>query len=162
MGGENAIFIHLTLVPYIATAGELKTKPTQHSVRELRAIGIQPDILLCRCDRPLPAEIKRKIGLFCNIGEDAVISAVDVDSIYEVPLHFSSEGIDEIIMKLLDLPYRKKDLSRVGRSWSTRSAAAGRGDDRHRRQVRLLRGLLQVAQRGADPRRHGLQRQRRG
>jgi CTP synthase len=112
VGGDNAIFIHLTLVPYIATAGELKTKPTQHSVRELRAIGIQPDILLCRSDRPLPDDIKRKIGLFCNIGEDAVIAAVDVDSIYEVPLHFSSEGIDEIIMKLLDLPYRKKDLSK--------------------------------------------------
>jgi CTP synthase len=110
VGHENAIYIHLTLVPYIATSGELKTKPTQHSVRELRAIGIQPDILLCRCDRPLPAELKRKIGLFCNIGEDAVISAVDVKSIYEVPLHFSSEGIDEIIMKLLNLPYRKKDL----------------------------------------------------
>jgi CTP synthase len=110
VGRENAIFVHLTLVPFISTSGELKTKPTQHSVRELRAIGIQPDILLCRCDRPLPPEIKRKIGLFCNIGEDAVISAIDVDSIYEVPLHFSSEGIDEIIMKLLDLPYRKKDL----------------------------------------------------
>ncbi len=110
VGRENAIYVHLTLVPYIATSGELKTKPTQHSVRELRAIGIQPDILLCRSDRPLPADLKRKIGLFCNIGEDAVISAVDVHSIYEVPLHFSSEGIDEIIMKLLDLPYRKKDL----------------------------------------------------
>jgi CTP synthase len=111
-GSDNVLFIHLTLVPYIGTSGELKTKPTQHSVRELRAIGIQPDILLCRCDRPLPAELKRKIGLFCNIGEDAVISAVDVDNIYEVPLHFSSEGIDEIIMKLLDLPYRKKNLSK--------------------------------------------------
>jgi len=111
VGRENAIFIHLTLVPYIKTAGELKTKPTQHSVRELRAIGIQPDILLCRCDRPLPAEIKPKIALFCNVGEDAVISAIDVDSIYDVPLHLSDEGIDEIIMKLLDLPYRKKDLS---------------------------------------------------
>jgi CTP synthase len=112
VGKRNAIFVHLTLVPYIAASGELKTKPTQHSVRELRAIGIQPDILLCRCDRPLSAKLKRKIGLFCNIGEDAVISAVDVASIYEVPLHFSSEGIDEIIMKLLDLPYRKKDLSK--------------------------------------------------
>ncbi len=112
VGRGNAIFVHLTLVPFIGASGELKTKPTQHSVRELRAIGIQPDILLCRCDRPLPAEIKRKIGLFCNVGEDAVISAIDVDNIYEVPLHFSSEGIDEIIMKLLDLPYRKKDLSR--------------------------------------------------
>jgi CTP synthase len=111
-GKDNVLFVHLTLVPYIGASGELKTKPTQHSVRELRAIGIQPDILLCRCDRPLPAEIKRKIGLFCNVGEDAVISAVDVDSIYEVPLHFSSEGIDEIIMKLLDLPYRKKNLKK--------------------------------------------------
>jgi CTP synthase len=112
VGKENAIFVHLTLVPYIAAAGELKTKPTQHSVRELRAIGIQPDILLCRCDRPLPSDLKRKIGLFCNVTEDAVISAVDVDSIYEVPLHLSSEGIDEIVMKLLDLPYRKKNLKR--------------------------------------------------
>jgi len=110
VGHSNAIFIHLTLVPFIPTSGELKTKPTQHSVRELRAIGIQPDILLCRCDRPLPSEIKRKIALFCNIGEDAVIGAVDVDTIYDVPLQLSAEGIDEIIVKLLDLPYRRKDL----------------------------------------------------
>ncbi|HXV75500.1 MAG TPA: CTP synthase, partial [Candidatus Polarisedimenticolaceae bacterium] len=112
VGRSNAIFVHLTLVPFIATSGELKTKPTQHSVRELRAIGIQPDILLCRSDRPLPADIKRKIALFCNIGEDAVISATDVSNIYEVPLRLSDEGIDEIVVKLLDLPYRKKDLSR--------------------------------------------------
>ncbi len=110
VGRNNAIFVHLTLVPFIAASHELKTKPTQHSVRELRAIGIQPDILLCRSDRPLPAEIKRKIALFCNVGDDAVISAIDVKSIYEVPLHLSAEGIDEIIVKLLDLPYRKKDL----------------------------------------------------
>jgi len=110
VGRTNAIFVHLTLVPFIAAARELKTKPTQHSVRELRAIGIQPDVLLCRCDRPLPSEIKRKIALFCNIGEDAVISATDVDNIYEVPLRLSDEGIDEIIVKLLDLPYRKKNL----------------------------------------------------
>jgi CTP synthase len=112
VGPTNAIFIHLTLVPFINASNELKTKPTQHSVREMRAIGIQPDILLCRCDRPLPQEIKRKIGLFCNVGEDQVISAIDVDNIYEVPLHLSAEGIDEIIIKLLDLPYRKKDLSK--------------------------------------------------
>jgi len=112
VGKDNAIFVHLTLVPYIAAAGELKTKPTQHSVRELRAIGIQPDILLCRCDRPLPASLKSKIGLFCNVSEDSVITAVDVESIYEVPLRLSNEGIDEIIIKLLDLPYRKKNLSR--------------------------------------------------
>ena len=98
--------MHLTLVPYIAAAGEIKTKPTQHSVRELRSIGIQPDFLVCRSEKPIGDEARRKIGLFCNIGEDAVISAMDVDSIYEVPLLLSAEGIDEIIMKLLDLPYR--------------------------------------------------------
>jgi CTP synthase len=107
---NNAAFVHLTLVPWIGTSGELKTKPTQHSVRELRAIGIQPDILLCRCDRMIPQEVKRKIALFCNISEDAVISARDVETIYEVPLALSAEGIDEIIMKLLDLPYRRKSL----------------------------------------------------
>src|SRR5262245_35520412 len=110
VGRSNAVFVHLTLVPWIGTSGELKTKPTQHSVRELRAIGIQPDILLCRSDRPIPPEVKRKIALFCNVSEDAVISAKDVDTIYDVPLHLSAEGIDEIIMKLLDLPYRRKDL----------------------------------------------------
>jgi CTP synthase len=110
VGRSNAIFVHLTLVPYIAAAGELKTKPTQHSVRDLLAIGIQPDILLCRSDRMIPADLKKKMALFCNVSEDAVISARDVETIYEVPLALSSEGIDEIIMKLLDLPYRKKNL----------------------------------------------------
>ncbi len=110
VGRNNAAFVHLTLVPWIGASGELKTKPTQHSVRELRAIGIQPDILLCRCDRVIPPEVKRKIALFCNISEDAVISARDVETIYEVPLALSAEGIDEIIMKLLDLPYRRKSL----------------------------------------------------
>ncbi len=110
VGRTNAAFVHLTLVPWIGASGELKTKPTQHSVRELRAIGIQPDILLCRCDRAIPQEVKRKIALFCNISEDAVISARDVETIYEVPLALSAEGIDEIIMKLLDLPYRRKSL----------------------------------------------------
>jgi CTP synthase len=110
VGRSNAIFVHLTLVPWIAAAGELKTKPTQHSVRELRAIGIQPDLLLCRSDRPVPPELKRKIALFCNVSEDAVISARDVETIYEVPLALSGEGIDEIIMKFLDLPYRPRNL----------------------------------------------------
>jgi CTP synthase len=110
VGRNNAVFVHLTLVPWIGASGELKTKPTQHSVRELRAIGIQPDILLCRSDRPIPQDVKRKIALFCNVSEDAVISAKDVETIYDVPLHLSAEGIDEIIMKLLDLPYRRKDL----------------------------------------------------
>nr|MCU0255045.1 CTP synthase [Acidobacteriota bacterium] len=111
VGPHRAIFIHLTLVPWLPAAHELKTKPTQHSVRELRAIGIQPDVLLCRCDRPLPHDVRAKIALFCNVSEDQVIAAPDVASIYEVPLRFSSEGIDEIICKLLDLPYRKRNLA---------------------------------------------------
>ncbi len=110
VGPRNAIFIHLTLVPYIAAAGELKTKPTQHSVRELRAIGIQPDVLLCRSDRPIPKDMKRKIGLFCNVPPDQVITAQDVRSIYEVPVALGREGLDAVILKLLDLPYRDKEF----------------------------------------------------
>ncbi|MCI0568843.1 MAG: CTP synthase [Acidobacteria bacterium] len=110
VGRSQAIFIHLTLVPFIGAVGELKTKPTQHSVRELRAIGIQPDILLCRTDRILPADIKKKIALFCNVSEEAVITAKDVESIYEVPLILAREGLDAIILKNLDLPYRDKDM----------------------------------------------------
>jgi CTP synthase len=104
VGRENAIYVHLTLVPYIGAAGELKTKPTQHSVRDLRSIGIQPDILLCRTDRFLSKELKEKIALFCNVPMEAVITAKDVSSIYEVPLVYSQEGLDEIIIKYLDLP----------------------------------------------------------
>jgi CTP synthase len=110
VGPNNAINIHLTLVPHIAAAGELKTKPTQHSVKELRSLGIQPDILLCRTDRFLPQEMKRKIALFTNVTEDAVITAKDVGNIYEVPLVLSQEGLDEIVAKLLDLPFSKKKL----------------------------------------------------
>ncbi len=95
VGRDNVLYVHLTLVPYISTAGELKSKPTQHSVKELRAIGIQPDILLCRADRPLPQEVKRKIALHCNLDMDAVIAAIDVDSIYEVPLVLRHEGLDD-------------------------------------------------------------------
>src|SRR2546427_2719260 len=104
VGRDNSLYIHLTLVPFIGTAGELKTKPTQHSVRDLRSIGIQPDILLCRTDRFLDADIKRKIALFCDVNEEAVITAKDVDTIYEVPLVLSAEGLDRIILKLLHLP----------------------------------------------------------
>jgi CTP synthase len=103
VGKENSLYIHLTLVPYIATAGELKTKPTQHSVKELRSIGIQPDILLCRTDRYLSKAIKSKIALFCNVGEEEVITAKDVDCIYEVPLIFHKEGLDQKIVDLLNI-----------------------------------------------------------
>ncbi|MBI2221000.1 MAG: CTP synthase [Acidobacteria bacterium] len=104
VGRENTLYVHLTLVPYIGAAGELKTKPTQHSVRDLRSIGIQPDVLLCRTDRPLDRDIKRKIALFCDVDEEAVITAKDVSSIYEVPLAFDAEGLDAIILKRLHLP----------------------------------------------------------
>jgi CTP synthase len=108
-GRDNTIYIHLTLVPFIGTAGEVKTKPTQHSVRDLRSIGIQPDILLCRTDRPLPRDVKQKIALFCDVDEHAVITARDVETIYEVPLALASEGIDQIILKLLHLDETPRD-----------------------------------------------------
>jgi CTP synthase len=110
VGRQNAIFVHLTLVPFISTAGELKSKPTQHSVKELLEIGIQPDILLCRTDRPLPRELKEKIALFCNVSESAVITAQDVSTVYEVPLAFASEHLDELIINLLNLSTREPDL----------------------------------------------------
>jgi len=102
-GAGNAIFIHVTLVPYIAAAGELKTKPTQHSVRDLREIGIAPDILLCRSEKPLSRELRGKIALFCNVKESAVISAQDVDTIYDVPLAFHEQGLDGLIISQLGL-----------------------------------------------------------
>jgi CTP synthase len=111
VGRAGAVFIHLTLVPFIGSAGEQKTKPTQHSVRELRAIGIQPDILLCRADRPLSRDLKSKIALFCNVDEKAVITAQDVDSIYEVPLLLAEERIDEILLEMLQLPVRAPDMA---------------------------------------------------
>ena len=110
VGRENSIYVHLTLVPFIETAGELKTKPTQHSVRELREIGIQPDILLCRTGQLLPKEIKQKIALFCNLPAEAVITAKDVECIYEVPLVYSKEGLDAIIADLLRLPEHSIEL----------------------------------------------------
>lgn len=111
VGRENTLYIHLTLVPFIGTAGELKTKPTQHSVRDLRAIGIQPDILLCRTDRSLSDEIKRKIALFCDVDEEAVITATDVSNIYEVPGVLAEEGLDSIILRRLHLPPSKAEMS---------------------------------------------------
>jgi CTP synthase len=112
LGRDNTAFIHVTLVPWIAAAQELKTKPTQHSVKELRAIGIQPDMLLCRSERQLPAEMKEKIALFCDVDVEAVITASDVNSVYEVPLVFAEQGVDEIILRLLRIDAKPRDLSR--------------------------------------------------
>lgn len=111
LGHDRAIFIHLTLVPYIATAGEVKTKPTQHSVKELRSIGIQPDILLCRSEQYLPSENRRKISLFTNVEEKAVISAMDLDHIYKIPQWLHDQGLDEIVVQKLKLDVPPADLS---------------------------------------------------
>lgn len=110
-GVENVMFMHLTLVPYIAVAGEIKTKPTQHSVKELRSIGIQPDILLCRVSEPLPESARRKIALFTNVAQDAVISGVDVGNIYQIPLLYRDQKVDEIVVKHLRLDCPPADLS---------------------------------------------------
>ena len=110
LGRDNCLNIHLTLVPYLKSAGEHKTKPTQHSVKELLSIGIQPDIILCRCEQPIPDEMKKKIALFCNVDQDAVFSSVDVNNIYEVPLKFYEEGFDQKVAIMLRLPARNAHL----------------------------------------------------
>ena len=110
LGAENTLFVHVTLVPYIAAAGEQKTKPTQHSVKEMLSIGIQPDILLCRSDRHIPSELKRKIALFCNVAEACVISMEDVDTIYAVPAELAREGLDAQILRLLKLEARPQNF----------------------------------------------------
>ncbi len=115
VGRENVLYVHVTLVPYLGAAGELKTKPTQHSVNKLREIGIQPNILLCRTDRYLPPELKEKIALFCNLQKEEVVTAKDVDTIYEVPLVFHKEGLDRLIVDRLHLRLSEPDL----REWDS-------------------------------------------
>ena len=151
----HVVYIHLTLLPYIPTAGELKTKPTQHSVKELRSIGIQPDILLCRSDREIPREERRKLGLFCNVRESAVIEARDVRSIYDVPAAYHAAGLDREVLAAFGIePAPKPDMRRWDAVTKRLPQSRGRGDDRGRRQVHRPQGRLQVADRGADPRRH--------
>ncbi|MDD1626025.1 MAG: CTP synthase, partial [Methylococcaceae bacterium] len=115
LGADRSLFIHLTLVPYIRSAGEIKTKPTQHSVKELRAIGIQPDILICRSERPVPLAERRKIALFTNVEEKAVISAIDADSIYRIPLLLHEQGLDDIVVSKLRIDAPPADLT----EWKT-------------------------------------------
>src|SRR5258706_2925366 len=110
LGREHTLFVHVTLVPFIAAAGELKTKPTQHSVKELLSVGIQPDILLCRTDRCLLTGIKSKIALFCNVSEDAVLTAKDVASIYEVPVVFAHEEVDTLVLRRLHIDAPERDM----------------------------------------------------
>jgi len=112
LGRENTVFVHVTLIPWIAAAQELKTKPTQHSVKEMLSIGIQPDILLCRSDRAVPREMRNKIALFCNVQERAVIAARDVASIYEVPLTFAAEGVDALALEYLHIEAKAPDITK--------------------------------------------------
>ena len=115
LGRERAMFVHLTLLPYIPSAGELKTKPTQHSVKELLSVGIQPDLLMCRSDRPIPDGERKKISLFCNVGYDAVIPALDVDTIYQVPISYHEQGLDAQVCRHFGLETKEPDLKR----WTT-------------------------------------------
>jgi CTP synthase len=113
LGRERAMFVHLTLVPFIPSAGELKTKPTQHSVKELQNVGIQPQMLLCRCDRPIPDNERAKIALFCNVRSEAVVAALDADTIYDVPISYHQQGMDREVLRHFGLPFeREPDLSR--------------------------------------------------
>ena len=125
LGREQTCFLHVTLLPYIAAAGELKTKPTQHSVKELQSVGIQPDILLCRTEHPLPEEQRGKIGLFCNIRESAVILGLDVNNIYEVPLSYHEQGLDREVMRHFGLPDEEPDLHAWKRICNTVSNPEG-------------------------------------
>ena len=129
LGEQHSIFMHLTLVPYIGAAGELKTKPTQHSVKELRSIGIQPDILLCRSERPLPDAERRKIALFTNVPERAVINCIDADSIYRIPRMLHAQGLDDLVVERFGLEVAKSDLS----EWD----AVVRGVENASRRVRI-------------------------
>ncbi len=155
LGRENTVFVHVTLVPWIGAAQELKTKPTQHSVKELLSIGIQPDILLCRTDRFLSREVKSKIALFCNLEDQAVITAKDVESIYEVPLTFAQEGVDRLALKYLHLETPEPDLSQ----WSDLVRRCYNPLDEVSiaivREVCRVRGQLQIAERSAGARRAG-------
>ena len=153
VGRNRCMFIHLTLVPYIGHAGELKTKPTQHSVNELRRIGIQPDMLLCRSEGGLPQDVRRKIALFASLPEDAVVSARDVDNIYKVPLVYRAEGVDDFVLEHFNLEAPAPDLGGWDRLLRRAGEAEQRsaGEDRAGRQVRPARGRVQVRRRGAAP-----------
>ena len=121
LGRDSCCFVHTTLVPYLAAAGELKTKPTQHSVRDLTSAGIQPDVLVCRCERELPESDRAKIALFCNVPASAVIPALDAKSIYAVPLQYHAEGLDEEVLRAFGLAVEDRKSTRLNSSHSGES-----------------------------------------
>ena len=156
---HHAVYIHLTLLPFIPSAGELKTKPTQHSVKELRSIGIQPDILLCRTDRPIPADEKRKLSLFCNVRKSAVIEARDVDNIYAVPEAYHAAGLDTEVLDAFGIDAAAARSRPLAPDQRAHPQSRRRGHHRRGRQVHRPQGRLQIADRGALPRRHRQQGQ---
>ncbi len=162
VGRERCMFVHLTLVPFLGHAGELKTKPTQHSVQELRRIGIQPDLVMCRSEEPLSKEIRDKIALFASLPVSSVISARDVDSIYSVPLEFHAEGVDERVLSHFGIEAPGARPRPLGGPRAPRRRGDTAGADRAGRQVHPARGRLPVGDRGAQPRRRPARRQRRG
>ena len=157
-GRDNVLYLHLTLVPFIPAAGELKTKPTQHSVKELTGVGIQPDILLCRSDRAIEKKVKAKIAHFCNVEEDCVIAARDVETIYEVPLVFHDEGLDQRVVEKLNIWTGAPNLAKWRRIVKTAQHPSPQRQHRGGRQVRQPGRFLQEPARSDRPRRH---RQRR-
>ncbi len=162
LGRDRCIFVHLTLVPFIGHAGELKTKPTQHSVNELRRIGIQPDMVVCRSEGALSREIRQKIALFASLPVEAVISARDVDDIYKVPLMFRAEGVDDLILDHFKTEAPASRADRLGGHRATCRRGAGAGAHRAGRQVRAAGGRVPVRGRGAEARGHPQRRQDRG
>ena len=160
LGRDNTVSVHTTLVPWIAAAGELKTKPTQQSVRELSSLGVQPEVLLCRCDRPLPESEREKIALFCNVRKSAVIPALDARNIYDVPLQYHEAGLDDEVLRAFridDAP--APDLDALARDHGPHRPLRQRSDDRRRRQICRPAGRLQKPARGAGSRRHRQPRQ---
>ena len=144
VGRRRCMFIHLTLVPYIGHAGELKTKPTQHSVNELRRIGIAPDMLMCRSESALSRDIRKKIALFASLPVEAIVSACDVDNIYKVPLDFREQGVDDFILDHFGIEAPAPDLSEWEEPIERAARADAHGADRAGRQVRAARGRLPV------------------
>ena len=145
LGHDRVVYVHLTLVPYIPTSSEIKTKPTQHSVKELRSIGIQPDILVCRSEKPLPQEQRKKIALFTNVQEKAVISAYDADDLYKIPQMMHEQGLDEIVARQLGLDLPPADLSEWEAIVEAKQNPTSRSKRRDGRQIHGPEGLVHFA-----------------
>ena len=153
VGRDNVFFLHVSLVPWIGPSGELKTKPTQHSVAALRSIGIQPDAIVCRADREIPASVKRKISLMCDVDEEAVVTAADAPSIYDIPKVLHREGLDAYLVRRLNLPVPRRRLDPVGRPAPAGAPPQRGGDRRAGRQVHRPARRLPLGRRGAARRR---------